>query len=89
MFINNPKKGEVYNIGGGYENSCSILEIMEAIEIKSSLKFKKRIERKNRVGDHICYYSNLSKIKKHYPKWKIEITLSEIIDQIIFEWRSR
>ncbi len=89
MFINNPKKGEVYNIGGGYENSCSILEIMKAIEVKSNLKFKKRTNSKNRIGDHICYYSNLTKIKKHYPKWKIEITLSEIIDQIIFEWRSR
>ena len=37
----------------------------------------------------ICYYSNLSKIKSHFPKWKITIPLDEIINQIIFSWNKK
>lgn len=88
-FIESPKKAEVYNLGGGYENSCSILEAINLIEQKTKIKLISKYIKKNRVGDHICYYSNLSKIKKHYPKWKISISLEEMIEQIIFEWKSR
>jgi len=89
IFFENPKKAQVYNLGGGYENSCSILEAMELIENKTKIKFRYKHNIQNRVGDHICYYSNLSKIKKDYPKWKITVPLNEIIDQIIHGWSSR
>jgi len=36
-----------------------------------------------RIGDHICYYSNLSKIKSHFPKWKIKIKVPNILEEII------
>ena len=88
-FFESPKKSEVYNIGGGYENSCSILEVMKMLEEKTKIKFKYKYLFQNRIGDHSCYYSDLSKIKKHYPKWKITISLEDTIDEIIYGWNSR
>ncbi len=88
-YINNPRPGEVYNIGGGFNNSCSILE---AFAITEKITGKKQIYNyvdKNREGDHICYYSNLSKMKKDYPNWDITISLEEIITQIVEGWLQR
>ena len=63
------------------------LEIIDLIENKTKLTAIYTDE--NRIGDHICYYSNLSKIKSHFPKWKITIPLDEIINQIIFSWNKK
>ena len=78
-----PKKGEVYNIGGSSKNSCSILEAINLIETMTNQKMIYSFKQKNRVGDHICYISDISKLRKHYPNWKIEYSLKEIIRQII------
>lgn len=80
-----PKKGEVYNIGGSSKNSCSILEAIKLIEIMTKKKMIYCFKQKNRIGDHICYISDISKMKKHYPQWKIKYSLKEIISQIIKE----
>lgn len=82
-FIKQPKPGQVYNLGGGFENSCSILEAFKLCEIYSGKKQIYEYEEKNRSGDHICYYSNLGKIKSHYPKFSITHTLPEIVQQIV------
>lgn len=82
-FIEKPKISEVYNIGGGKNNSVSILEAIKIIKKKTNIEMKYKLNKKNRVGDHICYYSNLSKIKKHYPKWKISKNIDKIFDEII------
>ena len=82
MYIKNPRKGEVYNIGGGKDNSVSILEIFNYLELNYSKKMKWEYFNENRIGDHICYYSDLSKIKSHYPDWKVEIDLPNLIDKI-------
>ena len=68
-FANSPRSAEVYNIGGGKENSISILESFNLIESISGKKSKFVYLDENREGDHICYYSDLSKIKDHYPTW--------------------
>ena len=83
-FIENPKKGEVYNIGGGYSNSASILEIIEMLQSRGK-HLNYSLSENNRSGDHICYYSNLSKLKNDFPNWNIKMTLSDIIDEMIFE----
>ena len=70
LFIAKPKSGEVYNIGGGEKNSCSILEAFSICKEYSGKKQKYEYSDANRIGDHICYYSNLSKIKEHYPNSK-------------------
>ena len=89
FFINSPKIGEVYNLGGGKDNSCSILEAFEICETFSGKKQTYEYLDDNRIGDHICYYSDLSKIKEHYPKFEIQNNLEYTIKQIIFAKNSR
>lgn len=88
-FLQNPKRGEVYNLGGGKNNTCSILEAFDMIEEISGIKQKYEYLDENRAGDHICYYSNLTKMKRHYPKWNISISLEEIFNQIFQNWHER
>jgi len=82
-FLEAPKSGEVYNLGGGKENSCSILEAFQICEELSGKKQNYKYLDENRIGDHICYYSDLSKIYSHFPKFKIRNNIQTIIDQII------
>jgi CDP-paratose 2-epimerase len=88
-FLKNPKSGEVYNLGGGKQNTCSILEAFELIEKISGKKQKYKYLDQHRSGDHICYYSDLSKMKNHYPNWDISISLKEIFEQIYHNWKER
>ena len=85
-FIKKPRVGEVYNIGGGYNNSISILEAFDLVEKISGIKMNYKIIKKNRIGDHICYYSDLTKAKSHYPNWSIKINLTNIIKEIIAKY---
>ena len=88
-FINASRSGEVYNLGGGKNNTCSILEAFAITEQFTGVKQNFEYIDKNREGDHICYYSDLSKMKDHYPKWDIKISLEETIRQIVESWRER
>ena len=86
-FINNPKSGEVYNIGGGKNNSCSILEAFKLCESYSGKKQNYVYLNENRIGEHICYYSDLTKIKKHFPKFTLVHSLNETMKQIVEAWK--
>ena len=90
-FIKKPRVGgNVYNLGGGRENSCSILEAIKLIEDISDKKSKYKILKQNRIGDHIWWISDNSKFIKHYPNWKISITLRKSLKQMIdFELNSK
>lgn len=88
-FIDNPRIAEVYNLGGGKENTCSILEAFEIAGSFSGKKMKYRYEDKNREGDHICYYSDLRKMKAHYPEWSITKSLEDTIGEIVNNWQKR
>jgi CDP-paratose 2-epimerase len=83
LIINSPKIGEVYNLGGGKDNSCSILEAFEICESYSGKKFQYEYLENNRIGDHICYYSDLTKIKEHYPEFEFQNNLEKTICQIV------
>ena len=87
MFWNfhlNPKKGEVYNAGGGRENSISIIEAIEKINNIADLKWNKStILEANRIGDHKWYISNLNKFKNDYPQWKLKHSIEEILVKMI------
>ena len=88
-FVDTPRVAEVYNIGGGRDNSCSILE---AFDIAASFSGQQQVFTyvdENRVGDHICYYSDLSKMRRHYPAWDISQGLTETIGQIVEAWKRR
>ncbi len=88
-YIQNPKPGEVYNLGGGRGNSCSILEAFELAEAVTGKKMIHEYMERNRQGDHICYISDLSKIRRDYPEWDITIGLEEIFEQIAQNWMAR
>jgi CDP-paratose 2-epimerase len=88
-FVASPRKGEVYNLGGGKANSTSILE---AFKIAESFTGKPQVHtyvEQNRIGDHICYYSDLRKIRSHFPGWDITQSLNDTIGQIVASWRAR
>jgi len=82
-FAQKPRVAEVYNLGGGKTNSCSIHEAFDMVE---QLTVKKQVSvyvDQPRIGDHICYYSDLRKMKAHYPNWDITIPLSQIFEGIV------
>src|SRR5690348_8129803 len=75
-----PRVAEVYNLGGGKQNSCSILEAFRLAEQRTGRPMNWRYLDENRIGDHICYYSDLRKMKAHYPAWDITKSLDHIFD---------
>jgi CDP-paratose 2-epimerase len=81
-FYENPRCGEVYNLGGGRDNALSIHETISALKAMGFTLESKYVD-KARVGDHICYISDLSKIRKHFPKWKLEYDLKKLLDEIV------
>lgn len=88
-FAQKPRCGEVYNLGGGFENSCSIREAFALVKEWSGREQVWTYVETNRVGDHICYYSDLTKIKSHYPEWCLTKTLKHTIAEIAEAWSSR
>ncbi len=82
-FMRRPKNGEVYNLGGGRNNAASLLECMKMIEDCCGKKANYTYTDQNRVGDHICYISDLSKMRSHFPDWDISIPLTSIVEQIV------
>lgn len=88
-YIKNPRPGEVYNLGGGRGNACSILEAFEMVEGISGKSMNYEYIDNNRAGDHICYISDLSKLKSHYPEWDISVDLNRIFQEITEHWLDR
>jgi CDP-paratose 2-epimerase len=88
-FFKSPRKGEVYNIGGGRDNSVSILEAFEIISSITGKKMNYVYDENNRQGDHICYISDLTKIKSHYPNWGITKPLKTVFEEIVANWHKR
>ena len=85
-FIASPRVAEVYNLGGGRENSVSILEAFKAAGEISGKPMKYEYVDQARAGDHICYISDLSKMKSHYPKWTITKNLKSTLVEIHEAW---
>ena len=82
-FFKRPKRGEIYNIGGGRYSNCSILEALNIVEGFTGINIKKEIIKKPRIGDHIWYISNTSKFKRDYPNWKQKYNTKKIIEELI------
>lgn len=88
-FSQAPRSGEVYNLGGGKNNSCSILEAFQMAEACSGQKQRHTYVDQARSGDHICYYSDLRKMISHYPKWGITHDLKNTFEEIVASWQQR
>ncbi len=81
-YFQNPRCGEVYNIGGGRFANVSVLEAIEMCEKLSGEKFDFEYIDTNRIGDHIWWVSDVSKFKSHYPDWQYKFGIEETIKQI-------
>ena len=88
-FYQSPRIAEVYNIGGGRQNSVSILEAFDRIAALTGKPMKYEYLDENRIGDHICYISDLSKMKEHYPGWDITKDLDATFEEIYRSWVAR
>lgn len=88
-YLRAPRVAEVYNLGGGRENSISIIEAFKKIESISGIAMKYQYLDKNREGDHICYISDLSKMRQHYPNWQITKNIDVIFAEIYDSWEKR
>jgi CDP-paratose 2-epimerase len=83
QFAQQPRQGEVYNLGGGKVNAASLLECVELIRQRTGKTPQLTYSPKNRVGDHICYYSDLTKLRSHFPGWNLTYSLPQIVDEIV------
>ena len=81
-FYRNPRCGEVYNLGGGRANSISVLETIDTL---AQMGFRLQYDYKpeNRTGDHICYISDLRKLRAHFPNWTLAYDLPRILAEIV------
>jgi CDP-paratose 2-epimerase len=82
-FAEAPRIAEVYNLGGGKDNACSIREAIDLVESVTGQKQNCTYIEFPRKGDHICYYSNLEKAKAHFPGWQVTKNLSLIVSEIV------
>lgn len=80
-FIKSPHPGGVYNMGGGRQNSISLLESFRLIESLTGKKMNYELKPK-REGDHMIYISNLNKFRSHYPTWSLKYDLNTIFGDI-------
>lgn len=82
-FFQNPRCGEVYNIGGGRTSNCSLLEAIDHIQELSGNQIHTRYSDSARTGDHIWYISDVSRFQSHYPEWRIRRTLPDILREMV------
>ena len=82
-FARNPRPGEVYNLGGGRGNSASVLECIQLIKEIGGYEVAYTYNEQNRIGDHICYISDLRKLQNHYPEWSITRSLPQTVEEMI------
>lgn len=88
-FWHAPRPGEVYNLGGGRANSVSILEAFDRIAAVSGRPMRSEYVDQPRAGDHICYISDLRKIKAHYPEWDLTKSLDDVFRELHAAWGRR
>ncbi len=92
QFYQAPRCGEVYNMGGGRDSNCSMLEAIQLCQEITGRELHWTYTDTNRIGDHIWYVSSLAKFMSHYPAWKIRYDiptiLREIYEQNLDRWRA-
>ena len=82
-FVEKPNVASIYNLGGGFANSVSILEAVKLVEEASGIRMRTNYNNLARKGDHIVYYSDLTKIQSDYPSWKVTWGLDSILEDLV------
>lgn len=80
-FLAAPRPSAVYNLGGGKGNSVSILESIDRIDQLSGRPLEWTLSEQNRIGDHIVYYTDLSRFQADYPDWRLTMSIDDIFDE--------
>jgi CDP-paratose 2-epimerase len=90
-FAQDPRPGgEVYNLGGGKANAASLLECVDLVADASGGKRPNlTYDDQARIGDHICYYSDMAKFRAHYPGWRMEHDLPSIVEEMVASVRGQ
>jgi CDP-paratose 2-epimerase len=88
-FAQDPRPGEVYNLGGGKQNAASLLECVELIADRTGKRPALTYSDDARIGDHICYYTDMAKFRAHYPGWRQEYDLDRIVDEMVASMAAR
>ena len=81
-FYERPSQGAVYNLGGGRANSISVLEAIARLEELCGRRLETEYVEEARRGDHICYISDLSRLRADYPEWDVTVSLDEILEEL-------
>lgn len=81
-FHESPRAGAVYNIGGGRESNCSMLEAIALCEQIAGRELEWDLGPEPRIGDHRWWISDLAAFKADYPDWKLEYGVDEILREI-------
>jgi CDP-paratose 2-epimerase len=89
IFYHNPQSGAVFNLGGGRNNTVSILEAFERSEQLTGKKMRFHYVDQARAGDHICYISDLTHMRRTLPGWEITRSLEDIFEEIVAGWEQR
>lgn len=89
LFYQHPQPAAVFNLGGGRSNSVSILEAFERAAQLTGKPMRYHYVDQARVGDHICYISDLSRMRASLPGWDITKTLDDIFEEIVASWHER
>jgi CDP-paratose 2-epimerase len=82
-FAEHPSAGAVYNLGGGRENSVSMLEAIARFEELFGRRLEYEYLETPRRGDHICYISDLRSFRADHPQWEIEIALDDVFESFV------
>lgn len=88
-FVQAPRCGEVYNMGGSRYSNCSMLEAIDMCQELTGNELKYTYKDDNRMGDHIWWISDTRKFKEHYPNWKQEFDIKKIIEEIYHGTKER
>lgn len=88
-FYRNPRSGEVYNIGGGRQSNCSMLEAIALTQNITGRELDWNYKEDNRVGDHIWWISDLTRFQRHFPEWSLSYDVPQIITEIAEAGRER
>ncbi|MCS7093525.1 MAG: NAD-dependent epimerase/dehydratase family protein [Patescibacteria group bacterium] len=87
-YYHQPKQGEIYNLGGGRENSLSILELIDQIKILTGERIKITYQPYHRLGDHKWWITDYSKFRNDFPNWQINFNVKKIIQDIYLNEKS-
>lgn len=88
-FFQDPRPGEVYNMGGSRHSNCSMLEAISQIEQLADRKLNYQFSDEARSGDHIWWISDVRKFQRQYPGWNYSYDLTTIIGEIVDATRER